>query len=148
MIVSRQSAAAQCFCAVSMNYCRQFTRVLSRREMLRASAAGFGSLALASLLSDESCAAELPGTPHFAPRAKQVIFLFMHGGPSQVDTFDYKPQLTRDHGKPLPFPKPRVVYAATGGDRQLAEVALEFRAAWPVWQLGQRAVSARCGLRR
>jgi hypothetical protein len=43
-----------------------------------------------------------------------VIFLFMHGGPSQVDTFDYKPLLERDHGKPLPFAKPRVVSSATG----------------------------------
>src|SRR5262249_1289322 len=41
-------------------------------------------------------------------------FLFMHGGPSQVDTFDYKPLLTRDHGKPLPFAKPRVVSSQTG----------------------------------
>jgi hypothetical protein len=43
-----------------------------------------------------------------------VIFLFMHGGPSQVDTFDYKPLLERDHGKPLPFSKPRVFSSATG----------------------------------
>jgi hypothetical protein len=43
-----------------------------------------------------------------------VIFLFMHGGPSQVDTFDYKPLLQRDHGKPLPFAKPRVQFAETG----------------------------------
>jgi hypothetical protein len=43
-----------------------------------------------------------------------MIFLFMHGGPSQIDTFDYKPLLTRDHGKPLPFAKPRVQFAETG----------------------------------
>ena len=52
-------------------------------------------------------------SPHFVPRAKRVIFLFMHGGPSQVDTFDYKPLLQRDHGKPLPFAKPRVQFAQT-----------------------------------
>jgi hypothetical protein len=52
--------------------------------------------------------------PHFRPRAKRVIFLFMHGGPSQVDTFDYKPLLARDNGKPLPFAKPRVQFAETG----------------------------------
>ena len=74
---------------------------LSRREMLRSSAAGFASLALAGLLAER-------------PQAKRVIFLFMHGGPSQVDTFDYKPLLTRDHGKPLPFAKPRVVSSQTG----------------------------------
>ena len=54
-----------------------------------------------------------PKRPHFEPKAKRVIFLFMHGGPSQVDTFDQKPMLTRDHGKPLPFAKPRVQFSTT-----------------------------------
>ena len=45
----------------------------------------------------------------FPAHAKRVIFVFLHGGPWQVDTFDPKPLLTRDHGKPLPFDKPRVV---------------------------------------
>jgi len=83
--------------------------------MLRNCGAGFGGVALASLLAEESEANSLtPRKPHFAPRAKQVIFLFMHGGPSQVDTFDYKPQLQRDHDKPVPFSKPRVVSGETG----------------------------------
>src|SRR5262249_42168746 len=55
-----------------------------------------------------------PRASHFAPQAKRVIFLFMHGGVSQIDTFDYKPLLERDHGKPLPFAKPRVVSPPTG----------------------------------
>ncbi len=96
--------------------CNQFTPVLTRREMLRMSSAGFGSLALASLL-DQEARAENPLSvkqPHFRARAKRVIFLFMHGGPSQVDTFDYKPLLERDHGKPLPFSKPRVFSSTTG----------------------------------
>jgi len=97
-----------------MNCCHKRKRVVSRRDMLRTSAAGFGSLALASLLAQETNASQRPQVPHFAPKAKRVIFLFMHGGPSQVDTFDYKPQLTRDHGKPLPFPKPRVQSGQTG----------------------------------
>jgi hypothetical protein len=84
--------------------------------MLQTCGAGFGSLALASLLGEESSHQDplAPKGTHFTPRAKQVIFLFMHGGPSQVDTFDYKPLLERDHGKPLPFDKPRVVSAPTG----------------------------------
>jgi hypothetical protein len=83
--------------------------------MLRTCGAGFGSLALASLLAEETRADLLaPRSPHYQPRAKQVIFLFMHGGPSQVDTFDYKPRLEQDHGKPLPFDKPRVVSSQTG----------------------------------
>jgi hypothetical protein len=88
--------------------------------MLRVSGAGFGGMALAAMLGQQSSAdAQKPNplaakSPHFAPKAKRVIFLFMHGGPSQVDTFDYKPLLARDHGKPLPFDKPRVVSSQTG----------------------------------
>ncbi|MFO0006569.1 MAG: DUF1501 domain-containing protein, partial [bacterium] len=52
--------------------------------------------------------------PPAAAKAKSVIFLFMYGGPSQIDTFDYKPLLERDHGKPLPFDKPRIQFAQTG----------------------------------
>ncbi len=62
----------------------------------------------------EAGAADDSQVPHFPARAKRVIFLFMHGGPSHVDTFDYKPQLDRDDGKPLPFAKPRVQFAETG----------------------------------
>ncbi len=94
-------------------------RPLRRREMLKSAGAGFGALALAGLLGEESrgasesALATKPG--HHAARAKRVIFLFMHGGPSQVDTFDYKPLLQRDHGKSLPFDRPRVVSSKTGG---------------------------------
>ena len=96
--------------------CNQFMPVLTRREMLRVSSAGFGSLALASLLDGEARSAGPLSVkqPHFPARAKRIIFLFMHGGPSQVDTFDYKPLLQRDHGKPLPFSKPRVFSSTTG----------------------------------
>jgi hypothetical protein len=55
-----------------------------------------------------------PKKPHFAPRAKRIVFLFMKGGPSHVDTFDPKPSLTRDDGKPPPFELPRVVFAQQG----------------------------------
>lgn len=98
---------------------------LNRRQMLQTSATGFGWLALADLLcgSQNTSAAEnsqtakgplAPKSPHYPPKAKRVIFLFMHGGPSHMDTFDYKPILQRDHGKPLPFDKPRVFSAQTG----------------------------------
>src|SRR5438067_12871283 len=92
--------------------CNEFDPALNRRDWLRQSAAGFGYLALAGLLNAEAGPARgaESGTgnplatraPHFAPRARRVIFLFMHGGPSQVDTFDYKPLLTKLHGKPVP----------------------------------------------
>jgi Protein of unknown function (DUF1501) len=97
-------------------------RTLSRRELLRSSSAGFGAVALAGLLGEEQLRAATTTTTagplavkatHFPPRAKRVIFLFMHGGPSHVDTFDYKPLLIRDHGKPLPFKRPQVVSSET-----------------------------------
>ena len=83
---------------------------LSRRELLQCPAPASARLALAGLLGEEQARSDGGSAdplavkpPHFPPRAKRVIFLFMHGGPSQVDTFDYKPLLKRDHGKPLPF---------------------------------------------
>lgn len=96
--------------------------VPSRREMLRQSALGFGSLALSSLLADSGLGLDgvvannplAPKAPHFPAKAKRVIFLFMSGGPSQVDTFDYKPLLQRDDGKPIPFDKPKVQFNNTG----------------------------------
>jgi hypothetical protein len=94
---------------------------LTRRELLRQSSIGFGSIALAGLLAEtQAQSAPAPADPlavrlpHFPARAKRVIFLFMHGGPSQVDTFDYKPLLQRDDGRPLPFARPRVVSSPTG----------------------------------
>lgn len=106
---------------MSRSFCHNYTPAFSRRDLLKISAAGFGSMALAGLTSEtaraETTAKANPlglKPTHFEPKAKRVIFLFMHGGPSQVDTFDYKPLLQRDHGKPLPFSKPRVVSSATG----------------------------------
>ena len=98
---------------------RGVSGMFNRRQMLQDASAGFGALALHGLLGLESKAGTMPGSPlapkqpHFAPKAKRVIFLFMHGGPSHVDTFDNKPLLTRDDGKPLPFAKPRIVSSPT-----------------------------------
>ena len=91
---------------------------MSRREMLKRCGCGLGGLALTSLLADDLMAATPDNPlalrpPHFAPRAKRMIFLHMHGGPSQHDLFEYKPLLVRDDDKPLPFDKPRVQFAAT-----------------------------------
>lgn len=73
----------------------------SRRDFLKRCGMGFGSLALADLLSSPASAADV--TPHFAPRAKSVIHVFLNGGMSQVDTFDPKPELTKRGGQMLPF---------------------------------------------
>jgi hypothetical protein len=90
-----------------------------RRDFLCASGAGFGALSLAAI--ERLSAAEKPSIdplnpfaprrPHFAPRAKSVIFLFLVGGPSQVDTFDYKPELQKLGGKPVPESLKKAVLA-------------------------------------
>lgn len=85
--------------------------VLHRRQLLGTAALGFGQVAFQSLLGEETLAS---GQPHHPARAKRVIFLFMKGGPSHVDTFDPKPLLDRDHGKPPPFELPRVTFAKSG----------------------------------
>ncbi len=95
----------------------------SRRQMLKNSAVGFGHLALLSMLHELRLSARAgevvdgplgPREPHFAARAKRMVFLFMKGGPSHVDTFDPKPLLDRDHGKPPPFELPTVTFAKQG----------------------------------
>jgi len=92
-----------------MHHCGRYASLpITRRQMLARSGSGLGSLALASLLMKDGRSAEVakPGpfapTPtHFAPRAKYVIYLYMDGGPSQVDTFDPKPRLDAENGKPF-----------------------------------------------
>ncbi|MDE0103866.1 MAG: DUF1501 domain-containing protein [Bryobacterales bacterium] len=94
-------------------------RKISRRQSLQQMGAGFGALALQALLADEAYGASPLAVrdPHFAPRAKRVIMLFMFGGPSHIDTFDPKPVLNREHGNPLPFAKPRVIsFPRRGGN--------------------------------
>jgi hypothetical protein len=86
---------------------------LSRRNLLHLAGGGFGALALRSLLGQDRLLAAAPPAhplaprpPHFAPKAKSVIFLFMYGGPSHVDLFDSKPELAKWHGQPIPVFKP------------------------------------------
>jgi hypothetical protein len=82
---------------------------MTRRSFFGRTATGIGAAALSQLLGRDLHAKQdavdlggLPGLPHFAPRAKRVIYLFMSGGPSQMETFDYKPHLTKVAGKELP----------------------------------------------
>src|SRR5437870_5078428 len=83
----------------------------TRRHFFHDCAVGLGSLALASLLDESNgVAAEdaaftnplAPKKPHFSAKAKSIIYLFMAGGPSQLDLFDYKPKLQELNGKPIP----------------------------------------------
>src|SRR5438874_772908 len=90
----------------------QFHRIQTRRKFFRECAAGIGTVALAQLMEREGrgAVAEVnplapplaPKPPHFAPKAKNVIFMFMEGGPSQMDLFDPKPGLQKWRGKPRP----------------------------------------------
>jgi hypothetical protein len=87
--------------------------------MLARVANGFGLVALNGLLAEEAQAGVGPADPlaarppHHPARAKRVVFLFMDGGPSQLDLFDPKPRLKRDNGKPLPFEKPKLARTTT-----------------------------------
>ena len=96
---------------------------LSRRQMLKRFASGFGMLGLSSLFAEDFMRTALADVsanplavkpPQYAAKAKRVIFLFMSGGPSHVDTFDPKPRLAVDNGKPLPFEKPKLERTKTG----------------------------------
>src|SRR5205085_2246732 len=78
--------------------------LFSRRSLLKTASSGFGYLAFAGLSTwagERSAGPLAPKTPHYPARAKRVIFLCMEGGPSHVDTFDYKPKLAADAGKPI-----------------------------------------------
>lgn len=112
-------------------------RATTRREMLRVCSAGFGSLAFAALASEQAEAAGGSGSapsrshsplaarpPHGSARAKRVVFLFMGGGPSAVDSFDPKPRLTKDNGSALPFKHPVGIIDPEG---KLMQSPWEFR---------------------
>ncbi|MEX2171525.1 MAG: DUF1501 domain-containing protein [Pirellulales bacterium] len=92
---------------------------LNRREMLQHAGCGVGMLALAQLCgvtpSVRAGAAQplSPTSLHFPPRARSCIFLYMPGGPSQIDLFDPKPQVTKRHGQPLPIEKPKLMHSKT-----------------------------------
>lgn len=94
-----------------MTYPTDFHNHYSRREMLLQSGTGFGALALASMLPNSALANSSTSISHIAPRAKSVIFCFMEGGPSHMDTFDPKPELQKLAGQPLPAGYKRVVTA-------------------------------------
>lgn len=121
--------------------------LLSRRAALQHSACGFGGLALASMCADTTRADEraadsasianpLAVKPsHLPPRAKRIIFLFMQGGPSQVDTFDYKPALKKKDGDSMPFNDARTI--ANSGKRGTTQRVM--KSPWEFKQYGESA---------
>lgn len=115
---------------------------LSRRALLRRASNGFGALAMSALLGQSgalartasSGATQGPGVPHFRPRARSVIFLFMEGAVSQVDSFDYKPLLAKHHGE-----DPRKAIGRLE-KTQFEEVGKVLKSPWEFRQYGE------CGL--
>lgn len=109
-----------------------------RQALLQTAACGFGSLAFSGLAQAAASSADplAPKEPHMAPRAKRIIFLFMQGGPSHVDSFDYKPVLDEQDGKMMSFDDARVI-ANTGmkGSSQ--------RIMKPLWKFQQHGQSGR-----
>lgn len=99
--------------------CSPVPNGLSRRELLRRAATGFGSVALSALLHDPLFAVATPraaaqAIPHHTPRARSVIFLYMDGGPSHVDTFDPKPRLERENGQKFGMKMERTQFENNG----------------------------------
>jgi hypothetical protein len=111
---------------------------VTRRAALQQAACGFGSLALAGLCADSLQAANplAAKEPHRRPRAKRIIFLFMQGGPSHVDTYDYKPTLYKNDGKKMPFDDARTI--ANTGKRATSERVMK-----PMWKYKQYGESGR-----
>jgi hypothetical protein len=105
------------------------SNLLSRRQMLKAAGCGFGYLALADLARAAQAGSNplAPKPTHHLARAKRIIFLFMYGGPSHMDTFDYKPHLQRDDGKALPFDIPKLQRMAGRGLGKLMGSPFKFR---------------------
>ncbi|MSQ96096.1 MAG: DUF1501 domain-containing protein [Gemmataceae bacterium] len=106
--------------------------MMTRRTALGSLACGFGSLALADMLSAGNRPLTGLGSPHHAPKAKRVIFIFMQGGPSQVDTFDHKPRLARDDGRMMSFQDARTF----ARDRTIVEHRV-MKNLWRYRQYGQ-----------
>ncbi|MGH9666854.1 MAG: DUF1501 domain-containing protein, partial [Bryobacteraceae bacterium] len=105
---------------------------ISRRNVLKGAANGFGAVALEYLLQRDLAASTRVNPlaakpPHFAAKAKSVIFLFMVGAPSHVDTFDPKPALKKYQGQNLPASYGKVVSQFTNGDTPLLASPWEFK---------------------
>src|SRR5262245_25665903 len=107
---------------------------MNRRHALKTAACGFGYLALTGLTTQETSAAIAkplaPKKPHHTAKAKRIIFLFMQGGVSHVDSFDYKPRLEKDDGKRISFDDARII--ANTGMRGSSQRVMK-----PMWKFSQ-----------
>ena len=108
-----------------MHHTDELGDLLNRRAFFGRSATGLGSAALAALASRSAGASAVdntpPGMPHYAPKARRVIYLFQSGGPAQMDLFDYKPGLRKLFGEEVPtsvYPAERKTTMSSGQDTQ------------------------------
>src|SRR5687768_11996127 len=122
---SNDMKEADCKCAIS------------RREMLSRVACGFGSVAFAALMAEDQARSSQNSdstgvrAPHFPPKVRNIIFLYMDGGPSQVDTFDPKPRLAQEHGKP---------FGMKIEPTQFNDIGRTFKSPWEFRQYGQSGI--------
>src|SRR5262245_61177543 len=137
-------------------YLSAAVKFMTRRELLRRGGMGFGMLGLAGGLAESGRLLHGPPwsapavgatplalrAPHFTPRAKQVVHLFMNGGPSQVDTFDPKPTLEKYHGQPLPNPNLRTERKTSGAFKSPFKFARYGQSGIEVSELFSRTASA------
>src|SRR5438093_12762956 len=108
---------------------------LTRREWLQRTACGFGALAFAGLAHAETNPLAVK-SPHHAPKAKRVIFLFMQGGVSHVDSYDYKPRLDKDDGKQMSFEDARAL--ANSGTKSSSTRVMK-----PLWKFAPHGQCSR-----
>src|SRR5262249_32146245 len=104
----------------------------SRRDVLGHFATGLGGMALATLLARDAAAAASP-LPHHPPRARRAIQIFLQGGLSQVDSFDYKPALERLHGQSVPGPERPMGFMGRVGRLHRAHFAFKRRGQSGLW---------------
>jgi hypothetical protein len=137
--------------------CHNYDYPTSRREFLRRAGCGFGAVALAALMQEKVLAASptagaaIPKLPHTPGRAKNVFFLFMEGGPSHLDTFDYKPLLNELAGQKLPPSFKDAHSLRWAKQRTASRLQANLEAAWTKRSLGfglVRAGGAACGRSR
>src|SRR5688572_20884444 len=112
-----------------------FKPLVTRRDALKSIACGFGYMALAGLASRQAMA--VARTPHFKPKADRIIFIFMQGGPSHLDTFDYKPALFERDGQMIDFHDARTI--ANSGEKK----ATKQRVMKPLWKFAQHGQTGR-----
>src|SRR5580704_15303984 len=133
-----------------MDLTDEYRLAMTRRHFFARNSVGIGTAALASLLGSNGFGATvetkpktggLPGLPHFPPKAKRVIFLHQSGGPSQMDLFDYKPNMRKMQGTDPPRPAHHRydlgAKLVSGGQPDF-----QVQPIWPIRNLGERVVAA------